>query len=291
MRCELTVDVLVVGLGPAGACAAAAAARAGLRVLAIDRRTEAGLPVQCAELVPAMIGQEIAALGRARRQPIRSMTTFVEAAAPHIKEHFPGHMIDRAAFDAALVDEARAAGADCRFSTVLRRLDSNGVAYVATRSNRAYTTRHPGRAAACNGAAQSRDLAAGTASDTQDPVSAVHRARCTAHGMTGEGGEGVCGSGLRLDEAALSSPPLDGEGGAAEPRGWGGAQECNVRTRAPPPLTPPRKGEGRRVCRCCFNLSRTDSRPAGAWRPWRRTSRTPPPSPSRNDRRRETSPP
>lgn len=134
MRRELTVDVLVVGLGPAGACAAAAAGRAGLRVLAIDRKAEAGIPVQCAEFVPAMIGQEIGAVGLTRRQSIRSMTTYVEAAGPHIKEHFPGHMIDRAAFDAALVRDAKAAGADCRFGTVLRRLDGCGIAELSRRS-------------------------------------------------------------------------------------------------------------------------------------------------------------
>ena len=50
--CMRVIDVLVIGLGPAGACAAAAAARAGARVVALDRRAAAGVPVQCAELVP-----------------------------------------------------------------------------------------------------------------------------------------------------------------------------------------------------------------------------------------------
>src|SRR5690606_38137653 len=52
-------DVLVLGLGPAGARAATEAARRGYRVLAIDRKREAGRPVQCAELVPALIGCEV----------------------------------------------------------------------------------------------------------------------------------------------------------------------------------------------------------------------------------------
>ncbi|MCB1520005.1 MAG: NAD(P)/FAD-dependent oxidoreductase [Hyphomicrobiaceae bacterium] len=124
-------DVLVVGLGPAGACAAAAAARGGARVVAIDRKREAGVPVQCAEFVPAMIGQEVAAVAIAKRQPIRAMTTFVEDQPPHLKENFPGVMIDRVAFDAALVEAARAAGAACWFARQLRRFDADGTAHLS----------------------------------------------------------------------------------------------------------------------------------------------------------------
>jgi digeranylgeranylglycerophospholipid reductase len=64
---ESRVDVLVLGLGPAGARAAAAAARAGARVLAVDRKASAGLPVQCAEFVPALIGCEVASLAASAR--------------------------------------------------------------------------------------------------------------------------------------------------------------------------------------------------------------------------------
>ena len=46
------VDVLVVGLGPAGGAEALAAAQAGLRVAAVERRKEIGVPVQCAEFIP-----------------------------------------------------------------------------------------------------------------------------------------------------------------------------------------------------------------------------------------------
>jgi geranylgeranyl reductase family protein len=130
-----TVDVLVVGLGPAGATAAAAAAGAGARVLAIDRKSQAGLPVQCAELVPAMIGPlfgpcQMDALAWSRRQGVRSMTTFVEDGAPHRKEPFPGHMIDRAAFDAALVEAAVAAGSECRFGVAVHGIGPDGVVHL-----------------------------------------------------------------------------------------------------------------------------------------------------------------
>ncbi|MEW5963747.1 MAG: geranylgeranyl reductase family protein [Pseudomonadota bacterium] len=125
------IDVLVVGLGPAGASAAVEAARRGASVLAIDRKQEAGRPVQCAELVPTMIGQEIDGLTRALRQPVRDMTTFVESEPPHTRGQFPGAMIDRASFDADLVRRAEAAGAACAFAVSLRSLDGEGVARLS----------------------------------------------------------------------------------------------------------------------------------------------------------------
>ena len=74
----LRADVIVVGLGPAGACAAAAAARAGLRVIGVDRKKVAGLPVQCAEFVPGLLHSHIANLAASTRQAINSMTTMIE---------------------------------------------------------------------------------------------------------------------------------------------------------------------------------------------------------------------
>lgn len=120
------IDVLCVGLGPAGARAAAAAARAGVTVVAIDRRRRAGLPVQCAEFVPALIGSSVHALAGSVRQSIRAMETRIEADTPDLTDPFPGQMLDRAAFDAALVAEAAAAGADCRFGVAVRAIGRDG---------------------------------------------------------------------------------------------------------------------------------------------------------------------
>ena len=104
-------DVLVVGLGPAGASAATAAALAGARVIAVDRRPVPGLPVQCAEFVPALLSTNTEAVRAAALQEIAAMETFLGEGAPEHTPDFRGLMIDRAAFDAALVEEARAAGA------------------------------------------------------------------------------------------------------------------------------------------------------------------------------------
>ena len=115
-------DVMVLGLGPAGASAAAEAARRGCKVIALDRKREAGVPVQCAEFVPALLEVHPGAV----RQPIGAMQTFVEDDAPELKADFPGRMLDRAAFDASLVQAAERAGAEIRFSCFVRKVTARG---------------------------------------------------------------------------------------------------------------------------------------------------------------------
>lgn len=121
------IDVLVVGLGPAGAAAATAAARTGARVIALDRKREAGVPVQCAEFVPQLVAQEAGDVRTAIRQCVREMLTFVEAEAVDRRPNFRGHMIDRTAFDAKLVNDAIVAGAECRFRTSVQTIAARGV--------------------------------------------------------------------------------------------------------------------------------------------------------------------
>jgi geranylgeranyl reductase family protein len=124
----MMADIIVLGLGPAGASAAAEAARRGCKVLALDRKDEPGRPVQCAELVPALIEADLSGVVRQR---IDAMATFVEDDAPDLKPHFPGHMLDRAAFDASLVEAAVRAGAEARFSTFVKRVTPQGAVELA----------------------------------------------------------------------------------------------------------------------------------------------------------------
>ena len=123
---DIEADVAVLGLGPAGASAAAAIARAGHRVIAFDRKAEAGVPVQCAEFVPAMIAQEAGTISGAVRQAIDSMVTFVEDGALDTTPDFRGSMISRADFDRSLAARATAAGAVCHFSTPAREVSADG---------------------------------------------------------------------------------------------------------------------------------------------------------------------
>ncbi len=119
-------DVLVIGLGPAGACAAEEVAGAGNAVIAIDRKAEAGAPVQCAEFVPVTLGVEIGDLSASCEQPVDSMVTFVEDEPGDTAEQFPGLMVDRQAFDRQLVTQAIAGGAECRFAMSLKAVHDDG---------------------------------------------------------------------------------------------------------------------------------------------------------------------
>ena len=139
MSRAIDIDVLVVGLGPAGASAAAEAARVGaqtgLSVLAVERNARPGLPVQCAEFVPMMIGSELPSVQEARVQNIDRMLTFVGTdkadLTPDLTPDFRGYMIDRASFDAGLVEQAMAAGAECRFGASVRTISQSGTVHLA----------------------------------------------------------------------------------------------------------------------------------------------------------------
>jgi digeranylgeranylglycerophospholipid reductase len=126
MRMPREPDVLVVGLGPAGARAAAAAVVEGATVLALDRRKEAGHPVQCAEFIPALAAQEFENLDTVTRQRIEEMVTFVEESDGDTTHGFSGRMIDRKKLDADLVHRAEAAGATCRFGVQVREIGQAG---------------------------------------------------------------------------------------------------------------------------------------------------------------------
>jgi digeranylgeranylglycerophospholipid reductase len=124
-------DVMVVGLGPAGSRAAAAAAAAGYGVVALERRAEAGSPVQCAEFVPTMIERDVPGVRTVTRQMVARMLTFTESGPPDETSDFRGYMIDRAAFDRMLAAEAARAGADCRYGRSVLAIDADGTVRVS----------------------------------------------------------------------------------------------------------------------------------------------------------------
>ncbi|WP_414039918.1 geranylgeranyl reductase family protein [Acidithiobacillus sp. M4-SHS-6] len=109
------VDVLIVGAGPAGAAAGRAAAEKGLQVLCIDRRTQVGLPVQCAEFVPMPLLRTVHET-QSRVQDVSGMMTVLPSGLQH-HSVFPGIMIDRSRFDQGLADLAQAAGAEIKTRT------------------------------------------------------------------------------------------------------------------------------------------------------------------------------
>lgn len=123
-------DVLVIGLGPAGGAAASVAARHGLSVIAVEKKKQVGVPVQCAEFIPLPMGK-YAVTGGVLQQRIEGMNSFLPSGAVAHSD-FHGLMVDRAAFDQALARQAEQAGARILLASRLMALDSKGfVARIA----------------------------------------------------------------------------------------------------------------------------------------------------------------
>lgn len=120
----LRCDLLVIGLGPGGGAAAAQAARHGLSVVAVEKKKQVGMPVQCAEFIPLPLGRHAQGPG-VLQQRIEGMRSILPSGAV-TRTEFPGLMVDRAAFDQALARNAESAGAKLLLGAHLRRLDAAG---------------------------------------------------------------------------------------------------------------------------------------------------------------------
>lgn len=102
-------DVIVIGAGPAGSCAACTAVKEGLKVLVVDRRTNPGTPIQCAEYVPAVVSKYATLVPGAVVQRINSLVTYIYGEEASIIKS-PGYTLNRSVFDAGLAEEARRLG-------------------------------------------------------------------------------------------------------------------------------------------------------------------------------------
>ncbi len=113
-----TVDVLVVGAGPAGSTLAGRLASAGHRVLVVEEHAKVGHPVQCAGLVSSRVLELSGARSTVVRE-VRGASVFgpslrsveFRAAEPR------AFVIDRAGLDVHLADRAARAGAEYRTAT------------------------------------------------------------------------------------------------------------------------------------------------------------------------------
>ncbi len=116
-------DVLVIGLGPAGAAAATAAAKAGVSVLAVERHSSEGGSATCPEFIPLPVGS-YAHADRVVIQNIAGLRGHLNDGTDRDNQ-LPGCVIDRAAFDRALIEFSRTAGANLFFKSTLAGLDAD----------------------------------------------------------------------------------------------------------------------------------------------------------------------
>jgi len=133
-----THDVLVVGGGPAGAATAAYSARAGLRVLLVDR-ARFPRPKACAEYLSPEAARDLEALGvlatveqaggarltgfRLVSDDGRDVTGHFAGTAPSFTPYRPfGFALSRTVLDPIVQASARAAGAEVRENTALEDL-------------------------------------------------------------------------------------------------------------------------------------------------------------------------
>ena len=119
-------DVLVVGAGPAGSCAARAAALGGARVLLVERRVQVGLPVQCAEFVPWQLAHQVPIPPRCIAQTIQQMRTVLPDGSV-VDKQAAGMVLDRSLWDKHLAVLARQAGVELRTGWAAAEYDGHEV--------------------------------------------------------------------------------------------------------------------------------------------------------------------
>ncbi|MEW5768036.1 MAG: geranylgeranyl reductase family protein [bacterium] len=112
----LLCDVLVIGAGPAGSTAAKFAAKAGAKVILLEKRKHVGRPVQCAEYVPWQITQEVELPTNVLAQRIDAMRTHLPAGEA-VETSAKGFIIYRDLFDQALAKAAVDSGAELFLQT------------------------------------------------------------------------------------------------------------------------------------------------------------------------------
>ena len=103
-------EILVVGGGPAGLAVAIAAAEQGCRSVAVvERKIRWGWPIQCAELVPKLLGQTVPLERDSIVQPVSGLQ-FHLGDRPIGFLQAPAYVLERSRFEAALADRAAKLG-------------------------------------------------------------------------------------------------------------------------------------------------------------------------------------
>ncbi len=134
----MAYDLIVVGSGPAGGTAARYAARAGLKVLLLDKRKEIGVPVQCGEYVasdeevrnifPAAV--ELDDLMEVPHRVRQNDSPVIRIWSPRGRAYdipFQGYTVLRDKMDQGIADQAVAEGAELRTETGVTSVEGTQV--------------------------------------------------------------------------------------------------------------------------------------------------------------------
>lgn len=120
-----SVDVCVIGAGPAGSMAAYELATAGWQVVVCEEHAMVGRPVDCSGVIGAEAFERLAL----PRSSIRDTLTSLSVTSPkgrtfvYEPDRPLAHLVDRAAFDQALVERACEAGAELWMSARVQSLN------------------------------------------------------------------------------------------------------------------------------------------------------------------------
>src|SRR3990172_1027674 len=121
-------DVLVAGAGPAGSSAARDIARAGFKVLMVEKRRAVGHPVFCSGLVTPRTLEEAGIGDGLVLNQIKGVSVHsVSGEQLHLGgDKVYAHAIDRAGLDKKLVEQAQQAGAQLLLDARLASIEREG---------------------------------------------------------------------------------------------------------------------------------------------------------------------
>jgi len=130
---SIACDILIIGAGPAGSSAAIAAAEKGMDILVVEQRAEIGVPVQCAEYIPApLVGQLNLGTGFVVQKVSKMRTILPDGSATDMAA--PGFVIQRDQFDQRLAGKARKLGAKFLLSAKAIQLTEEGHVVIKKRA-------------------------------------------------------------------------------------------------------------------------------------------------------------